>query len=143
MDISIDNETNSRIVKKNILELVEFGSKKIKLKISDLSIAFVNDDRMTEVNEQYLQHEGTTDIITFDYTEDKSAGIEGELVICVDQAKRQAREYKVELANELARLVFHGLLHLGGYDDITDELQKKMTEMENELLSTWFTNAKK
>lgn len=140
MDISIDNETSSRIVKKNIVQIVELGCKTLNLQISDLSIAFVHDDRMTEVNEQYLQHEGTTDIITFDYTEENSDIVEGELVICVDQAKRQARDYKVELANELARLVFHGLLHLAGYDDITDDLQKKMTEKENELLNIWLSS---
>jgi len=139
MVISIDNETSSRIVKKNIIQLVELGCKTLNLQICDLSIAFVHDDSMTEVNEQYLQHEGTTDIITFDYTEENSDIVEGELVICVDQAKRQARDYKVELANELARLVFHGLLHLAGYDDITDDLQKKMTEKENELLNIWLS----
>jgi len=143
MDISIDNETSSRIVKKNIVQIVELGCKTLNLQICDLSIAFVHDDRMTEVNEQYLQHEGTTDIITFDYTEENSDIVEGELVICVDQAKRQARDYKVELANELARLVFHGLLHLAGYDDITDDLQKKMTEKENELLSIWLSSTVK
>jgi len=143
MDISIDNETSSRIVKKNIVQIVELGCKTLNLQICDLSIAFVHDDRMTEVNEQYLQHEGTTDIITFDYTEENSDIVEGELVICVDQAKRQARDYKVELANELARLVFHGLLHLAGYDDITDDLQKKMTEKENELLNIWLSSTVK
>lgn len=140
MNISISNETTSRVVKKNIIAEVNFFCKQIELLVFDLSIAFVGDERMIAINSQYLQHEGSTDIITFDYSEDNKAGTEGELIICVDQAKRQSKEYSVTLENELTRLLIHGLLHLRGYDDKTTVLRKKMTAKENELIELWYQN---
>ena len=138
MNIAVNNRSKSKITKKSCLERVSLFAKQKDLKISNLSIAFVDDEEMEEVNVKYLSHEGTTDVITFDYSEAEMTALDGEVIICVDQAKRQAREYKVKLENEISRLLFHGLLHLTGLDDQTLAERKFMSQKEDEMLSLWY-----
>jgi len=88
-----------------------------------------------KLNNEYLQHDYYTDVITFSLNEDDTKEIDGEIYICVDVAEEQAKEYKVSLSNELSRLAIHGLLHLCGYGDKTDEEQKLMRSLENKYLS--------
>ena len=113
-----------------------------KIEIESLSITFINDEEMTEINKKFLSHEGSTDIITFDYLEEKSEDsilkFDGEILICTDEAKRQARKYKVKLENELTRLIFHGLLHLYGLNDATKEEKAEMKKNEDFLLNEYF-----
>lgn len=142
MNIAVNNKSKSKITKKSCLEKADLFAKQKKLKISNLSIAFVYDKEMEEINNKYLNHEGTTDVITFDYSEEGIKEIDGEIIICIDQAKRQAREYKVKLENEISRLIFHGLLHLDGLDDQTPEERKFMTKNEDEMLSLWYEQIK-
>jgi len=90
------------------------------------------------MNQKHLSHKGSTDIITFDYSEVPGGKlIDGEIIICVDEAKRHSKIYKVTLTDELYRLLFHGLLHLTGYDDINPGKKKAMTAKEDELLTLW------
>ncbi len=142
MEIDITNKTKSKICKRNIKKKVIFFSEIKNVKIESLSITFINDEEMTEINKKFLSHEGSTDIITFDYLEEKSEdGIlkfDGEILICVEEAKRQARKYKVKLENELTRLVFHGLLHLLGLNDSTKEEKIDMKKNEDFLLGEYF-----
>lgn len=104
-----------------------------------LSIALVNASKMAQVNGQFLAHEGSTDIITFDYNEgyefgDKSLQINGDLYISIPDAVRQADEFKTSWQEELARYVIHGILHLLGYDDLISAKRKIMKAEENRLL---------
>lgn len=101
--------------------------------IGELSVIFCSDDYLLDVNKQYLNHNYYTDIITFDYVEDNK--ISGDLFISVDRIKENAKEYSVELLKELYRVVFHGVLHLVGYNDKSDQEQLIMTEKENYYLS--------
>lgn len=100
--------------------------------IGDLSVIFCSDDYLLDVNKQYLNHNYYTDVITFDYVEDNV--ISGDLFISVDRIKDNAKEYAAEVIMELFRVVFHGVLHLVGYNDKTDEEQRIMTEKENYYL---------
>lgn len=97
--------------------------------MGDLSVIFCSDDYLLDVNKQYLNHNYYTDIITFDYVEDNV--ISGDLFISVDRIKENAKEYETEVIRELYRVVFHGVLHLVGYNDKSDEEQVLMTEKEN------------
>ena len=98
----------------------------------DLSILFVNENRMTQLNQTHLQHKGPTDIITFDYC--TRTLLHGELVICPAIASEHARKYRASLGRELARYVIHGVLHLQGFDDKTTSERHKMKHEENRLL---------
>jgi len=97
----------------------------------ELGIHLVGADEMSKVNETFLQHEGSTDVITFDHSEfGEGVGLHGELFISIDDAVAQAREFRTSWQSELARYILHGLLHLQGYDDLDSVARKKMKHVE-------------
>ena len=102
-------------------------------KCGDLSIIFCNDDYLLNVNNQYLKHNYYTDIITFDYSDNQI--INGDLFISVDSVKNNSLKYKTEFMNELSRVIIHGVLHLCGYDDHTEDDKKLMKEKEDLALT--------
>lgn len=102
-------------------------------RVGDLSIIFCSDNYILDVNMRYLQHDYFTDIITFDYCEGNR--LSGDLFISVDSVRENALFYGTEFSDELNRVMVHGLLHLIGYDDHTEEDQKMMREKEDYYLS--------
>jgi len=100
----------------------------------DISIIFCSDDYLLEINKQYLDHDYYTDIITFDYEEEDNV-ISGDLFISIDRIKENAGKFDVNFIIELYRVVFHGVLHLIGYKDKTDEEQKEMKAKEDFYLN--------
>ena len=86
------------------------------------------------MNAKFLNHYYSTDIITFDYSEDRN-GIDAEIFISIDDAESNARKYKVHLKNEITRLIIHGILHLLGYDDQQKKDKIIMKRKENDLLN--------
>ena len=101
-------------------------------RIGNIAIIFCSDGYLLDVNRKYLGHDYFTDIITFDYCEGER--LSGDLFISVDSVRENAVEYGTEFANELNRVMVHGLLHLIGYDDHTEEDVKTMREKENQYL---------
>lgn len=101
-------------------------------KIGDIAYLFCTDERILEVNNQYLKHDYFTDIITFDYSERNI--ISGDIFISLDTVKSNADEFGVNFNDELHRIIIHGILHLCGQDDKTPELRKEMTNKENKAL---------
>ena len=103
-----------------------------------LCIHFIGAKRMARINESHLNHEGATDVITFDYNEpatrSKQRVLNGEIFICVEVAVKQAREFKVTWQSEVVRYIVHGLLHLCGYDDLNASDRREMKRHENGLL---------
>jgi rRNA maturation RNase YbeY len=95
---------------------------------------------MARVNWQFLRHEGSTDVITFDHTEKpkaesgKQKQLHGDLFICVDDAVSQAKQFGTDWQSEVARYVVHGVLHLLGYDDLEPHLRREMKREENRLV---------
>lgn len=93
---------------------------------------------MTRLNETYLGHAGSTDVLAFDYaappTASGTAGRCGELVVCVDEAVAQARRYRTSWQKELVRYLVHGLLHLRGFRDATPSAHRRMKAAEDSLL---------
>lgn len=102
-------------------------------RIGDVNIIFCSDNYILDVNLKYLQHDYFTDIITFDYCENNV--LSGDLFISVDSVRENSVFYNTEFEDELNRVMVHGILHLIGYDDHTEEDQKVMREKENYYLS--------
>lgn len=120
--------------KKSVHNLVKSLSKELKFNISNLEINFISGKSILDINKIHLNHDYTTDIITFNYS-DTVEVLDGEIFISIDDALFNSKKYKVSLSNELVRLVIHGVLHLLGYDDISHADKKIMKRMENSLLS--------
>ena len=102
-------------------------------RIGDISIIFCSDNYILDVNQQYLQHDYFTDIITFDYCEGDR--LSGDLFISVDSVRENAVEYGTEFDDELNRVIVHGILHLIGYDDHSEDDIAEMRTKENYYLS--------
>ena len=102
-------------------------------RLGDIAVIFCSDNYILIINIQYLQHDYYTDIITFDYCEGNR--LSGDLFISVDSVRENALHYKTEFADELNRVIVHGLLHLMGYDDHTPEDVAVMRAKENYYLS--------
>jgi rRNA maturation RNase YbeY len=98
-------------------------------KTGDVSYIFCNDERILQVNNQYLQHDYYTDIITFDYSTDTI--ISGDIFISLDTVKSNSETFNTDFTEELHRIIIHGILHLCGNDDKTPALRAAMTEKEN------------
>ena len=127
---------NSRLLKQIIGELFA----ELKITEAELGINLVAAREMALVNETFLQHAGSTDVITFDHTEKRKAEsgkrkkLHGELFICVDDAIAQAKEFKTSWQSEVVRYTVHGVLHLLGYDDLKPQLRRVMKREENRLV---------
>lgn len=91
----------------------------------ELSLVFVDDAEMARLNEEFLRHKGSTDVITFQH---------GEIVISTERAMAQANQYRRPLHEELARYIVHGLLHLAGYDDARPALRRTMHRRQEAVL---------
>ena len=102
-------------------------------RLGDVSIIFCSDNYILDVNIKYLKHDYFTDIITFDYCEGET--LSGDLFISVDSVRENALFYGAEFADELNRVIVHGLLHLIGYDDHSEADKKVMRSKENYYLS--------
>lgn len=102
-------------------------------KIVELNYIFCSDSYLLEINKQYLNHNTLTDIITFDQSE-KPNQIEGDIYISYERVLENGRTLKTE-ENELYRVIAHGLLHLCGYKDKSEEEEKIMREKENFYLA--------
>ncbi|MDX9907032.1 MAG: rRNA maturation RNase YbeY [Bacteroidales bacterium] len=103
-------------------------------KINNLNFILTNDNILFQLNKEYLQHMTLTDIITFDMSDTKDE-LAGDIYISVDRARENAKEFHVTLANELCRLMIHGMLHLMAYKDKTDEEKVIMRAREEFYLS--------
>jgi probable rRNA maturation factor len=100
----------------------------------DIAVHLVSSQRMAAINRKHLQHEGPTDVITFDYRPPHQDELHGELLICPAVALIQAREHRTSWESELARYIIHGILHLQGYDDHSPTTRRVMKREENRRL---------
>ena len=101
--------------------------------IGEISITFTSDDFLLKINQKHLNHDYFTDIITFDYSENST--LNGDLFISIDRVRDNAKEFGDSFANELSRVVIHGVLHLCGYKDKSAKDEALMREKENFYLS--------
>lgn len=127
-DISFDFK--QRLLNNRWLKFVAGSEMK---KLGNINIIFCSDNYILDVNMKYLQHDYFTDIITFDYCEDDF--LSGDLFISIDSVKENAIYYGAEFEDELNRVIVHGILHLIGFDDHTEEQSREMRYKEDYYLS--------
>ncbi|MDR1813466.1 MAG: rRNA maturation RNase YbeY [Tannerella sp.] len=102
--------------------------------VGEVSYRFCSDEEILQVNNQYLNHDYYTDIITFDYTEGEV--VSGDIFISLDTVASNAELYKTDIKDELHRVIIHGLLHLCGLKDKSAAAARKMRAAEDEALKT-------
>lgn len=100
--------------------------------IGQLDFIFCNDEYLLKINQDYLEHDTYTDIITFPYSEGEL--ISGDIFISVERVAENADTYEVDFNTELRRVMAHGLLHMLGYGDKNDEEAQMMRAKENEKI---------
>jgi rRNA maturation RNase YbeY len=104
-----------------------------------IGVYLVGATEMARLNGAFLHHEGSTDVITFDYTDHQPSSprpfLHGEIFVCIDEAISQARRFQATWQQELARYVIHGVLHLCGFDDRRQAERRRMKLEEDRLLA--------
>ena len=113
-----------------IEEIIQLENKSLQ----SLNYIFCSDEFLLKINQDYLQHDFYTDIITFDQSEDPDQ-IEGEIYISIDRVKENSEEFNKPFQSELHRVMIHGVLHLIGYGDHTDIEKEQMRKKEEACLS--------
>jgi len=134
MDISIINPNNYPYAN-NLTALNELNQE-LNLNLESLTIHFVSDEKLLDINKEYLHHDYYTDIITFDLRDEWSS--EAELFISFDRVKENALKLNLSEETELRRVCIHGLLHLSGLKDKTKEEEEEMRLKENKYLNLLF-----
>jgi probable rRNA maturation factor len=149
--IAITNRQHTRkINSRRLKQLTEGLLADLKIERADLGLHLVATPEMTRLNEKFLRHHGSTDVITFDYAD---AGgqhfvtaqnvratikhcppLQGDIFICVDEAVRQARRFRTRWQSEIVRYLVHGVLHLRGHDDSRAGARRKMKREEDRRL---------
>lgn len=101
----------------------------------NVTYIFCSDNYLLDVNRKYLNHDYFTDVITFDYV--KNSKISGDIFISIDRITENAKIFNVSRENELLRVMIHGVLHLIGYDDQTDEQEEEIHKKEDFYLNIY------
>ena len=151
MNVAIVNRQRTRKVNTRLLkEIAASLLAELKIEHAELGLNLVALTEMTSINEKFLRHKGSTDVITFDYAGARAARpreaktrtrgpaarapLSGEIFICVDEAVAQGGEFRTNWQSEVVRYVVHGVLHLLGHDDSRAVARRNMKREENRLL---------
>jgi probable rRNA maturation factor len=111
---------------KNVIEKVIGKEKSVP---GDLNFIITDDVNLRQLNIEFLEHDYNTDVITFNYNDEKV--VNGEVYISLETVRYNANNYNVSLSEEMSRVIIHGVLHLVGYDDKTKEKRVEMKSMED------------
>ncbi len=122
------NLKSRTLIKKWLKQIIENKG----CKLGTISYILCNDDYLLEINKQFLQHDNYTDIITFDYVE--NGIVNGDIFISVERVEENASLFQTSKQDELMRVFAHGVLHLLGFKDKTEQEAKQMRQAENESL---------
>ena len=123
------------LARRQVAEIARMVLRAEKVRRARLSIAFVDNERITKLNREHLGHRGATDVISFALS-DASEGLVGDIYIAPDVARRNAAEQGIPVRDELRRLVVHGVLHVIGYDhpEGTGRYQSPMWMRQEQLV---------
>lgn len=103
-------------------------------KLGQIDYIFCSDEYLLEMNKQYLNHHTLTDIITFDYSNELTAEVAGEIYISINRVRENAEVFKCTFNDELHRVMIHGVLHLCGFKDKTKNQKQIMRAQEDEAI---------
>ena len=134
MEISFQSEKVElpQINEKEISDWIKCVAQTHNREIGEISYLFCDDEKILEVNQEYLNHDFYTDIITFDYSEGNI--ISGDIIISLQTVESNSQMYQTDFIEELHRVIIHGILHLCGLNDLTDGEEYAMREAENSAL---------
>ena len=134
MEITFQSEgvEHPQIDEAKIISWIDSVAKKYNKEAGEISYLFCDDEKILEVNKEYLKHDFYTDIITFDYSEGNI--ISGDIIISLQTVESNSQMYKTNFTDELHRVIIHGILHLSGLDDSSEEEEKAMRDAENNAL---------
>ena len=138
-DNEVDNFENN--YEQDFIAIIEQALKTLGIEDDvEVSCVLVDDERIHEINREYRHIDRSTDVISFAMEDNDQFYVEGmprtlgDIFISVDHAKKQAEEYGHSLRREMCFLFTHGILHLLGYDHMTDEQEKEMFGLQDEIL---------
>lgn len=138
-DNEVDNFENN--YEQDFTAIIEQALKTLEIEDDvEVSCVLVDDERIHEINREYRHIDRSTDVISFAMEDNDQFYVEGmprtlgDIFISVDHAKKQAEEYGHSLRREMCFLFTHGILHLLGYDHMTDEQEKEMFDLQDEIL---------
>jgi len=131
-----ENVTMPHIRRRDITKWIKEVAAQYGKKVGEIGYLFVDDEKILEVNKEYLGHDYYTDIITFDYDEDNI--INGDIVISLDTVRSNAEIQQTNYEEELHRVIIHGILHLCGINDKGPGEREIMEKAENDALSKFF-----
>ena len=134
MEITFQSEgvDHPQIDEAKTAKWIESVAKLYNKEVGEISFLFCNDEKILEVNQQYLNHDFYTDIITFDYSEENT--ISGDIIISLQTVESNSQMYNTRFIEELHLVIIHGILHLSGLNDSTKEEEKVMRDAENSAL---------
>ena len=122
-----------KIKKRETTAWIKAVAKSYGRRVGEVGYMFVNDDKILEVNREYLGHDYYTDVITFDYDEDDV--VSGDVVISLDTVASNAHLFNKTYEDELYRVIIHGILHLCGINDKGPGEREQMEAAENKALA--------
>ena len=141
LNVTIANRQRTRAVDLSLLRrIVKTLLAELQIRHAELAIQLVATPEITRLNETFLHHAGSTDVITFDNSDYATRNrqyaicLHGEIFICVDEAIAQARRFRTTWQSELVRYTVHGVLHLLGFDDLNPAARRKMKRTEDQWL---------
>ncbi len=146
MTIEVNNETETEVDEKALSDLCRFVLDRLRIHpLSDLSVLLVEPDAMEQLHLQWMDEPGPTDVLSFPMDElrptpddeEPQQGLLGDVVLCPDVARMQARQAGHSVEDELHLLTTHGILHLLGYDHAEADDEKEMFGLQKQLLDDW------
>ena len=121
----------------NIDRLIKISLRDHKRLLGDISYIFCNDKYLLGINREFLQHDYLTDIITFNYCEGRK--VSGDIFISLERVSENSISFDCSYIEETIRVVMHGILHLLGYNDHTEDEKSQMREMENYYITKYLS----
>ena len=133
MKIQLRNLQPVPVDRDKLNKVLDGAAEQLGTAVDNLSVALVDDARISRLNRQLLQRSGPTDVIAFEAEQD-AEGSSGEIIISVQTAQRQAQQYGHSLIAELCLLAIHGLLHVMGYEDQAEAGRAEMERLQESLM---------
>ncbi|HEX6577287.1 MAG TPA: rRNA maturation RNase YbeY [Jiangellaceae bacterium] len=146
MSIEVNNETASDLDEKELSDLCRFVLDRMRIHPqAELAVLLVDPDTMEQLHVKWMDEPGPTDVLSFPMDElrptpddeEPKPGLLGDVVLCPDVARRQAKQAGHSQQDELHLLTTHGILHLLGYDHAEPEEEKEMFDLQGQLLTDW------